>query len=355
VPWLTRWPVTREAAVVVEAGERDLLVVQFHNHVPLARELARDAEVRWGGPSTVETLIDELRRRGGDQQRVGLIGDVPFPIRDALAAAVGAPVDLSAAYVRERLLKSAEELAHLRHGALLSDAALHALATGLVPGRTDHELIDRIERAYVPHGGTTHIHYLAITPMTDPQRCVPAQLPVGATVERGSVVLTELSAAFRGYAGQVLRTLAVGEPLSGVHRDLHEVAQEVFDRIVAVLADGVTTDEILAAAQGVADAGYALCDDLLHGFGGGYLPPVIGRLGEPTPSFTVRSAMTLVVQPNVTTPDGRAGVQTGELVAITDRGVERLHTAPPGPIELAVEGTAVGIRVRPPVASEDVT
>jgi Xaa-Pro dipeptidase len=40
--------------------------------------------------------------------------------------------------------------------------------------------------------------------------------------------------------------------------------------------------------------------------------------------------MTLVVQPNVTTRDGKAGVQTGELVLITASGVERLHQLPSG-------------------------
>jgi hypothetical protein len=40
--------------------------------------------------------------------------------------------------------------------------------------------------------------------------------------------------------------------------------------------------------------------------------------------------MTVVVQPNVVTPDGKAGVQTGELVLITPAGIERLHAFPRG-------------------------
>jgi Xaa-Pro dipeptidase len=35
--------------------------------------------------------------------------------------------------------------------------------------------------------------------------------------------------------------------------------------------------------------------------------------------------MTVVVQPNVVTPDESAGVQTGELLLVTERGAERLH------------------------------
>jgi Xaa-Pro aminopeptidase len=44
--------------------------------------------------------------------------------------------------------------------------------------------------------------------------------------------------------------------------------------------------------------------------------------------MTLKAGMTLVIQPNVITQDGRAGVQVGELVHITGHGFERLHKAP---------------------------
>jgi hypothetical protein len=40
--------------------------------------------------------------------------------------------------------------------------------------------------------------------------------------------------------------------------------------------------------------------------------------------------MTVVIQPNVVTPDHKAGVQTGEMVLITQSGIERMHTVPRG-------------------------
>jgi Xaa-Pro aminopeptidase len=44
--------------------------------------------------------------------------------------------------------------------------------------------------------------------------------------------------------------------------------------------------------------------------------------------MTLRAGMTIVVQPNVITTDQRAGVQVGEMLLITDHGLERLHKAP---------------------------
>jgi hypothetical protein len=40
--------------------------------------------------------------------------------------------------------------------------------------------------------------------------------------------------------------------------------------------------------------------------------------------------MVVVIQPNVVTPDGKAGVQTGEMVLITKSGIEPFHTIPRG-------------------------
>ena len=44
--------------------------------------------------------------------------------------------------------------------------------------------------------------------------------------------------------------------------------------------------------------------------------------------------MTVVVQPNVVTTDGRAGVQFGELLHVTEQGAERLHAAPRGMVRV---------------------
>jgi Xaa-Pro aminopeptidase len=69
----------------------------------------------------------------------------------------------------------------------------------------------------------------------------------------------------------------------------------------------------------------------VHGFGGGYLPPVLGtrsRSIRPTPDFTLDAGMTVVVQPNVSRTDFRLGIQTGEPMLITADGAERLHRFP---------------------------
>jgi Xaa-Pro aminopeptidase len=118
------------------------------------------------------------------------------------------------------------------------------------------------------------------------------------------------------------------------YQELHAVANAAFDSVCGVLRPGCTPAEIVEAAGVIEDAGFTIVDDLVHGFGGGYLPPVLGsrsRPAGPLPEMTLEVGMTLVVQPNVTTLDQRAGVQTGELVVITETGAESLHAVPRGP------------------------
>jgi Xaa-Pro dipeptidase len=332
VQWLTAWPVTREAAVIVEAGEPDVLLVQFYNHVPLASLLAPTAVVRWGGGSTLGQAANLLAARGRTR-RLGVVGPLPLGAERTLGTAADELVDLNPAYTELRLVKSAEELDWLRHGAALSDAAVDALLAHLRPGLRETEVVDLVERAYVPHGGTTHIHYVVSTPMDAPTRCVPAQFPAARRVQAGDAVVTELSAAWWGYAGQVLRTFAVAAEPSPLFAELHEVAEAAFAGICDVLRDGATAADVLEAAAVIGEAGFSACDDLVHGFGGGYLPPVVSAADRPggvVPDVAFRAGMTVVVQPNVITPDGTAGVQTGELVHVTDHGVEPLHRAPRG-------------------------
>ena len=333
VSWLTGWPVTREAHVLVTRGEPDVLLVSFFNHVPEARRRAADADVRFAGDSPAATLVELLRARGSADRPVGLVGSLPHD-QYAVLAEGRRILDLSRAHTRLRLRKSTEEIEALREAAALTDASARALLQPPVIGCTEHELVARIEAAYVARGGMHHIHYLGVTPMSAPDRCVPAQWPSSRAVARGDLLTFELSAAVAPeYSGQLLRSVTAGEGPTAQVQELHDVAEAAFAAVVERLRPGVHATELVTAAEVIEDAGFTTVDDLVHGFGGGYLPPVIGsrsRSIRPTPDMILEAGMTIVVQPNVATQDGRLGVQTGELMLVTEQGPERLHTFPRG-------------------------
>ena len=332
VQWLTQWPVTAEAVGVLSPGKRDSLFVQYFNHVPLARRLA-EADVAWGGESSIRPAADALERRGARKGRVASLGPLSADQHAALAAQFGTIKNLNKAYVGLRMVKSDEEIDWLRIGAHFSDRAMAALRDNLAPGLSERELGDIVERAYVAGGGTNVIHFFGVTPMHDPHLAVPAQFPSTRRVANGDVVFAEISAAFWDHPGQVLRSFAVGVAPPPLYVELHAAADAAFDAIAAVLKDGAVPADVVAASGVIEQAGFTTIDDLLHGYGGGYLPPILGTKSRPAgavPDEPFKAGMTVVIQPNVVTPDGRAGVQTGEMVLITTDGIERLHAMPRG-------------------------
>jgi Xaa-Pro dipeptidase len=336
VQWLTQWPVTAEAVGVHTPGERDALFVQYVNHAPQARVIADKADVAWGGESSIGAAIKVLEQRGSRTGRIAFIGPLTADQHSHLSARFPKIANLTRAYTKLRQIKSAEEIDWLRIGAHFSDLGMAALRDGLKVGMSERELGDVVERAYVAQGATNVIHYIGTTSMSAPDLAVPRQFASTRRVQAGDAAVAEISAAFWEHPGQVLRSFALGEP-SQLYRELHTAADAAFDAIAAVLKAGATPALVIEASGVIEDAGFTIIDDLLHGYGGGYLPPILGsksRPAGPVPQEPFRAGQTVVIQPNVVTRDGNAGVQTGEMVVITDSGIERMHTMPRGFLQL---------------------
>lgn len=332
--WVTGWPGTVEAYVIFRPGEKMVMHMEWHNHFPLGKKLAKGVDVRWGEHRGIAKTIEELARRGA--KRIGIMGPLPASKYKQIEARFDV-AGLDAEYVRLRMIKSEEEIDWLRIGAALSDAGLRALVAECRPGLTERELGAIVEGAYVRHGGTTMIHYIGVTAMDQPHIFVPPQHHSPRRVQPGDVVFCELSAFWWDYAGQVLRTFTVDADPSPLYRDLHDTAEAAFDAVTAVIRHGTTMQQILDATGVIESRGYTVCDDLMHGFGGGYFQPIVGtksRMAGQLPEMTLEENMTVVIQPNVITTDAdeskRAGVQVGELVRVTRDGFERLHRAPRG-------------------------
>ena len=329
--WVTSWPGTVEAYVIFKPGVQMTMFVEWYNHFPLARKIARGIDVQWGEHQGIPKTIAELKRRGA--KRIGVMGPLVVAKWRMLEEHFEV-VGLDAEYVNLRTIKSEEEIDWLRIGAALSDAGLAALVNGARAGLTERELGNLIERAWVGHGGTTMIHYVGRTAMAKPHIFVPPQHHSPLQVEKGDVIFCELSAYWWDYAGQVLRTMTVDAEPTPLYRDLHQTAEAAFDAVTKVVRHGTTMQEIVDAASIIESAGFSVCDDLMHGFGGGYFQPIVGSKSRPAgalPGMTLQENMTVVVQPNVVTTDPdeskRAGVQVGEMIRVTKNGFERLHKA----------------------------
>jgi Xaa-Pro dipeptidase len=321
----------RDNYVVVRRDTPPTLLVQSYNHVPNAAEVSVLDDVRWGGPNSGATAGELLRHAG--VRRVGVVGLMPYQHHAAMAAELGdggGTRDVTREFRLLRTVKSDEELAWLRLGAAHTDRALAALRDQLRPGLRERELGELVDVAVRSGGGEAVFHYIASTPMDAPRRCVPAQVLSEREIAAGDVVSVEISAAHHGYAGQGLRTYVVGAEPTELFASLHATAERVVDALRDVVVPGATTEDVLAVADTIVADGFTIRDALLHGFGIGLLPPSIGTRATPhaNDDWTFAANQTVVVQPNIVTPDERAGVQTGELFVVTDAGLRSLHEFP---------------------------
>jgi Xaa-Pro aminopeptidase len=264
---------------------------------------------------------------------VGIVGSLSYRDHQDLAGSLGDLVSLDREYQMLRLVKSREEIERLEVAARLSDRAVEAIAAETEVGIDERQLAAIIESAYLAEGGTNHIHYFAATSMADPSICVPSQFHSTRRLQAGDILFCEISAAYWGYAGQVLRSFTVAAEPTSLYQDLHRAADAAFDAIAAATRPGTHVSELVEASSVIEEMGFTIYDDLVHGYGGGYLPPVLGsrsRPNLPTPDMVLEEGMVLVIQPNVITTDERAGVQTGHLVVVSGEGHRPLHDVPRG-------------------------
>ena len=339
--WLSQWQDLHHCYLVVPRDGDATLLAGLVNHVPNARELSDVPNVEWGGYEPGKTIASLVHGR------VGLVGvnatwgdGMPWRHYLDLQASGVELVEVTREYASLRRIKSAEEIERLRGAAELSDLAITTLVEVAKPGVAETELVALVEESYRRLGGTTRITFLRSMPMDAPNGCLPAQNPSSRRLERGDVIITEFSASLGGYSGQVHRPVFVQAEPTPEWLALFDAARDAYDAIARGMTPGSTEGDAIRNARVLGERGYAIYDDLIHGYGTDYGPPLVDRScvrywrdgAEPPAGRTIEEGMTIVVQPNPVTPDERMGLQLGALTVVTPSGAESLHGLPFEPL-----------------------
>jgi Xaa-Pro aminopeptidase len=345
--WLSNHLDLHHCYLVVPADEsrEPALYTGLTNHVPNAREVSDVPVVEWGGYNPAKKVVARLRELGLTRGRVGLVGvnskfsmGMPYAHHAHLRAELPELelVDVTGRFQRLRTVKSEEEIEWLRKAAELTDRGILALAEGARPGMTDVELVALAEAAFRPGGGTPRIMFLRSMAMDDPNGCLPAQNPSRRKIATGDVIITEFSASYWGYTGQIQRPIFVGAEPTTQWQELFEVALASYEAIREALRPGSTEAEVIEAAEPIRAAGLEIYDDLVHGYGVDIMPPIVDRdqLRHPPVDGGSRFERdsVIVIQPNPVTPDERMGLQLGELTVVRDGGAQSLHGVPLEPL-----------------------
>lgn len=345
--WLTNYLDLHHNYLVFPLEGQPTLLTGLVNHVPNARAISVVDDTRWGTYEPAREIVAKLKKTGIGKGRVGLVGvnatfGMGMPYQHHAILQEGLPeiewVDVTRDFARLRTVKSEEEFTWLAKAAEFTDMTVEALEAEARPGLTEHDLIGIIEGAYRRKGGQPHIAFLRSMPMDMPTACVPAQNVTDRVIQKGDVIIMEISASYWGYSGQIHRPVAVGSDPTPAWQSLYEAGVRAYDLMCETICPGATEGDVIRAAAVIGESGYRIYDDLIHGYGVDIHPPLIDNScceywpwdeAHPAPGGRSFSEdMAIVVQPNPITPDERMGLQVGALTRVTRNGAVSLQKYP---------------------------
>jgi len=329
--WLSDWPSSREAYLLMQTGSEPVILMQLFNHYPMARVMSWIKDVRWAGANTTDSVVDLVRERGLESKRLGLVGSISYQIYNKLRESYpGASfVDLGGKLRMLRIVRSAEEIERIHLASKLTDQSIQALAENLKEGLREDEIPAIIEPVYLKAGGYAGIHFMSSMSMRDPDFPVPSQFHSRRKLQKGDALITEISGAYSGYSGQIHRTFSIGEGPTPEWQKMHDAATEAFEILAKVIKEGATTAEAEEAAEIIHKRGYSTYDDLVHGVN--QYPPIFQtktRKRHDSKEIAFRENMVIVIQPNLMTENETMGLQFGETLVVKKNGCESLNAYP---------------------------
>lgn len=317
------------------------LFIAIYPHVRQAKMMAVVDDVRWMTWEPAYAIVERIRELGLEAGNVGIVGvtglyDEPLSVPHNHYRTFQSELpnvtfsDATAVVEDARVIKSAEEIAAMEKAAEYTDMAMENLVEHIEVGVSDVELWASIPCGYLEEGGEYQFQLLGSTSMFEPSMPYPWKYPARQTVEKGDVVVTEISAGYNWYGGQLIRTIAVGEP-PDQYKHLHDVAYSAYERIQAALVPGATEQDVLEAASVITDAGMVIHAPTVHGWSVGIHEPFAGVPGSeawPVKPVTFREGMTVMIEPNPISADGESGVFFGGVHVIEADGARCLQQYP---------------------------
>ena len=343
--WLTNYLDLHHNYLIFPLQGEPTLLTGLVNHVPNARAISVVEDTRWGTYEPAKQIIARLSQLDTGNGRVGLVGinstfGMGMPYQHFTTLRELSPeiqwIDVTRDFARLRVIKSEEEFDWLSKAAEFTDETVAALENGLRVGMTEHDLIGIIEGSYRRKGGQPHIAFLRSMPMDAPTACVPAQNVTARVIQKGDVIIMEISASYWGYSGQIHRPIAVGQDPTPEWQRLFDVGLQAYRQICETLCPGATESDVIQAASIIGESGYRIYDDLIHGYGVDIHPPIIDQScceywnsSKSIPAGrSFAEDMAIVVQPNPITPDERMGLQVGALTRVAKNGGISLQKYP---------------------------
>ena len=229
-------------------------------------------------------------------------------------------VPLTGMVERLRYVKEPAEVERIARAVAITDRAWARLIPAIKEGVLERDLAAELDYLLRREGadGTSFSTIVA----SGPRGALPHGVASDRRIVRRDMVVFDFGAQYQGYAADMTRTVAVGQP-GEEERAVYRIVAEAQSRALAAVRPGLTGREIDAVARGyIGENGYG--DFFGHGLGHAvgleiHEEPRLSPSGEEQ----LLPGMTVTVEPGIYLP-GRFGVRIEDLVVVTETGCRNL-------------------------------
>ena len=251
-------------------------------------------------------------------------------------------VDISKPAMRQRMIKSAEEIAHIRESARIADVGGHACVEAIGVDVPEHEIALHSTQAMVREIARTFPHAELMDTWTWFQSGINtdgAHNPVTSRkVQRGDILSLNCFPMPAGYYTALERTLFADE-CSDAHLRLWEVNVEVHEAGQKLIRPGARCCDIAHALNDIyREHGLLQYRTFGYGHSFGVLSHYYGReagleLREDVDTV-LEPGMVVSMEPMIMIPEGQPGAggyREHDILVVTENGAENITGFPYGP------------------------
>jgi Xaa-Pro aminopeptidase len=222
---------------------------------------------------------------------------------------------------RLRASKEESEVNRIRSAQSITEAVFDEVVDLIAPGMTEREVAAEIVYRHRSRGASS----MSFDPIvaSGPNAARPHARPTDRTLRQGELVVIDMGGIDDGYASDMTRTVALGDPGSSAREGYAAVLRAQRAALNAAQA-GMTGEELDAAARSVLDQA-GLDEFFTHGLGHG-----IGLQVHEWPRVSHTSDVELTegacvtIEPGVYVPDENYGVRIEDIIVLRDGGSENL-------------------------------
>ena len=297
-------------------GEKSILLVESRFQAMRAEKQSWAADIRLS-TNFFQSLMEILKEKQLDQATVGVDGLYNFPFLWGQKIEESFPgirlAEFGPTLKNLRAYRTPEEIRLVKKSAALVDRAFTEGIKHIKPGKTEWEVIARMDYILKSNGVEKSFNIISQGPKVD------AYVPSARKIGKKGMVFTELTACYGGYWTQLARAVSLGKPDKKLVK-LHDVAVHAIKAALPYLKPGFKVSKSMTVMEEYVKNSGLGCTPVY-----GHIVGIDMVEDRPSPQnkTEIVSGMVFIVHPWPILDD--SSLLWGETYLITEKGNQRLN------------------------------